>query len=38
MSTDKFNVVNTQVPGLALDTIKPEMATFVGYISLEEVK
>jgi hypothetical protein len=38
MSIGKFNVVNTQGPGLAFDAMNPEMATFVGYISLEEVK
>ncbi len=38
MSIGKFNVVNTQGPGLAFDTMKPELATFVEYISSEEVR
>jgi hypothetical protein len=38
MSIGKFNGVNTHVPGLAFDTMKPEMATLVGYISSEEVR
>jgi hypothetical protein len=38
MSIGKFNVVNTQIPGLAFDAMEPEMAIFVGYISLEEVR
>jgi hypothetical protein len=37
MSIGKFNVVITEGPGLAFDTMKPELATFVGYVSSEEV-